>query len=117
MIMVGRALKKALVRLAKSVLSQVMSQLMSQFNVVQNAALAPMRAIIGQVTGGVWRGNGADAFVAEVSNLMIPGVGRVGDEIKTVHDDLGVARDVMENADRQIRGVVSSLERSFAFFR
>jgi hypothetical protein len=112
-----KMLKKVLVRVAKAVLGQVMSQLMAQFNVIQNAALAPMRAIIGQVTGGVWRGNGADAFVAEVSNLMIPGVGRVGDEIKTVHDDLGVARDVMDNADNQIRGVVSSLERSFAFFR
>jgi hypothetical protein len=69
------------------------------------------------VTGGVWRGRGADAFVAELSTLMVPGVGRVAQEITTVHQDVTKACEVMERADAQARGVVSSLRGAFKFFR
>jgi hypothetical protein len=77
--------KKALIRLARKVVQGVMSQLMQQLNVVQDQALAPMRTMVQAVIGGIWIGEGANAFVEEVSNLMIPGVGQVMDNISFIH--------------------------------
>jgi len=106
-----------LLRIAKAVLNQVLSNLMKQFNVVQEQALAPMRAIIQQVVGGVWIGRGADAFVEEVSSLMIPGVGKVGNNITKLHQDLTKARDTMDRADSDVKNLVMGrLADAFNFF-
>lgn len=112
-----RSVRKKLMRLAKRVVSQVTSQLTQQVKVVQDAALQPIRQVIAQVTGGVWRGRGADAFVAELSTLMVPGIGRVAQEITTVHQDVATACEVMERADAQARSAASSLRGAFKFFR
>ena len=106
-----------LLRIAKAVLGQVLQGLMQQFNVVQEQALAPMRAMIQAVTGGIWIGQGADAFVEEVSSLMIPGVGKVGNNISKMRADLEHARDVMDQADQDVsRLVTSRLSDAFNFF-
>ena len=106
-----------LVRIAKAVLQQVLQGLMSQFNVVQDQALAPMRAMVQAVTGGIWIGQGADAFVEEVSNLMIPGVGKVGNNITKLHKDLVHARDTMDQADQDIKNLITGrLTDAFNFF-
>ena len=46
-----------------------------------------MRAMVQAVTGGIWVGNGANAFVEEVSSLMIPGVGQVMSHVSVRIDD------------------------------
>jgi hypothetical protein len=110
-------IQKLLIRLARKVLDNVLSQLMQQFNVVQDQALAPMRAFIQAVTGGVWIGNGANAFVEEVSSLMIPGVGRVSEQINTMHGNLGKARDIIDRADEEVdRLVKGRIFDSFGFY-
>jgi len=106
-----------LLRIAKAVLQQVLQGLMQQFNVVQEQAMAPMRAMVQAVTGGVWIGQGADAFVEEVSSLMIPGVGKVGNNITKLRGDLEHARDVMDQADADVSRLVQSrLSEAFNFF-
>ena len=112
-----RSLKKKLMRLAKAMVRQVTSQMTQQVKVVQDAAIQPIRQVIAQVTGGVWRGRGADAFVAELSTLMVPGVGRVAQEITTVQQDVTKAYETMERADSQARSAVSSLRGCFKFFK
>ncbi|MBP8251183.1 MAG: hypothetical protein KAX40_02380 [Herpetosiphon sp.] len=97
-----------LLRLAYKVLEGVMSQLMQQFNVVQEQALSPIRMIVQQVTGGIWKGDGANAFVEEVSSLMIPGIGRVGNSIQSFHSNLGSARDIIQRADSELNRLVQS---------
>lgn len=98
-----------LLRVARAVLSTVLSQLTQQLGVVQDQALSPMRMMVQQVTSGVWRGEGANAFVNEVSQMMIPGVGQVGDNITMISDNIRFAMDVMERADEQVNTVVNSL--------
>jgi hypothetical protein len=107
------AIKKALLRLARAVVQGVMSQLMSQLNIVRESALAPMRLIVQQVMGGVWRGDGANAFVEEVSSLMIPGVGQVADHITIMHKNLQNAVDVIDQADQQANSKVNALADVF----
>lgn len=103
------AIKKALIRLAKKILQNVLSQLMQQFNVVQEQALSPMRMVVQTVTGGAWIGEGANAFVDEVSSLMIPGVGKVMDNITFVHGNLQFAQDVMEQCDDECNNRLTAL--------
>lgn len=98
-----------LLRFARQVVANVASQLNQQFNVVEQAALAPLRAIVGQVTGGVWKGDGANKFVEEVSRMMIPGVGRVGTQIKTLNGNLQRAVTVMDQADAQATSLAKGL--------
>jgi len=106
-------IKKALLRLARQVVQGVLSQLMQQFNIVRESALSPMRMIVQQVTNGVWRGDGANAFVEEVSSLMIPGVGQVAEHISIMHKNLQRAVDVIDRADQQVNSKVNSLADVF----
>ena len=107
------AIVKALIRLARKVVEGVLSQLMQQLNVVQDQALAPMRQFVQAVAGGMWVGDGADAFVEEVSSLMIPGVGQVGDHITTLHKNLQNAVDVIDQADQQVNSKINGLADVF----
>lgn len=106
-----------LMRLAKQVVEGVLAQLTQQLNVVQNLALAPIRAIVQQIVGGVWRGDGANAFVEEVSSLVIPGVGRVAETITGLNTNIRFAQGVMEHADQQVNRLIQSkVVDAFDFF-
>lgn len=102
-------LQAALIRLARAILNSVITQLNQQFDIVQDQALTPLRNMIQAVTGGIWRGRGADAFVDEVSSLMIPGIGVVGENITAVNKNIQRAIDVMDRADSQVNTMVNSL--------
>jgi uncharacterized protein YukE len=106
-----------LMRFARKIVEGVLSQLTQQLNVVQELAMAPMRAMVQQVLGGVWRGEGANAFVQEVSNLMIPGVGRVAETITGLNANLRFAQNVMDRADEEVDKLVKSkIFDAFQFF-
>lgn len=102
-----------LLRFARQVVANVLSQLTQQLNIVQNQAMQPMRMMIQQVTGGVWVGDGANAFVQEVSSLMIPGVGKVGENITIMQRNLNRAIEVMDRADQQVNNMVRGLADVF----
>lgn len=101
--------QQILIRIARAVVQNVLSQLMKQLNVIQEQAQRPMQEMVQQVMGGVWVGRGADAFVEEVSNLMIPGVGKVGQGITTYHKNIQNAMDVMDQADQVVSGIASGI--------
>lgn len=107
------ALFGALIRMARKILQGVLSQLTQQLNIVQNAALAPMRAMVQQVMGGIWIGQGANAFVEEVSSLMIPGVGQVMDHITFMNTNLQRAMDIIDDADKRSQSLANSLGDTF----
>jgi len=107
------SIMKVLIRLAMKVVQSVLSQLTQQLNVVQEQAMAPMRQMIQAVMGGIWIGDGADAFVEEVSSLMIPGVGRVADNITMIHKNVQHAADVIQQADQQVSSKVNGLADIF----
>jgi len=96
-------------RFARMVVQNVLSELMKQFNIVRDQAYDPMQTMVQQVTDGVWIGKGADAFVDDVSSIMMPGVGRIGDGIDLFSKNLDNAITTMDAADDQVRGIVGSL--------
>ncbi len=103
------SIMSVLLRFARQVVQNVLSQLTQQFNVIQEQAFSPMQAMVQQVTDGVWVGKGADAFVEEVSSIMMPGVGKIGDGINVFSKNIQNAMDVMDRADEQVSGFVNSL--------
>lgn len=106
-------IKKALMRLARKVLQGVLGQLAQQLNIVQDQALSPMRQMVQAVTGGIWIGEGANAFVEEVSSIMIPGVGQVMDNISFMSSGIQFAMDTMDRADEAVSTKVNSLSDVF----
>lgn len=105
--------KKALMRLARKVLQGVLGQLAQQLNIVQDQALNPMRQMVQAVTDGIWVGEGANAFVEEVSSIMIPGVGQVAENITFMSSGIQFAMDVMDKADDAVNTKVNSLADVF----
>ncbi len=103
-----------LIRFARQVVNSVVSQLGQQLNVVQDQAMAPLRSMVQAVVGGMWIGDGADAYVDELSSLMIPGVGRVMDDIQIYSKNLQRATEVMDAADRQVTSIANSLGDVFS---
>lgn len=104
---------KSMLRFARNVVQNVTSQLTQQQQMVEQMALAPVRAIMGQVTGGVWKGEGADKFVQELSTMMVPGIGRVGSQITNFNKNLQRAIQVMDQADQQVSSLAKGLADKF----
>ena len=107
------SIKKLLLRVARSVLNEVLGQVNAQMSILQDAVRAPIQAMIGQVTSGMWIGRGAEAFVAECTNLFIPGSDRLIEHCTTMTVSINRAADTMEQADRQARGLVEGLAGIF----
>ncbi|NNJ09791.1 hypothetical protein EKD04_005580 [Chloroflexales bacterium ZM16-3] len=106
-----------LLRLARAVLDSVLKGLTDQLNTVEQAAMNPLKAMIQQVVGGAWQGKGADAFVEEVSSLLIPNVTTIQNHISTTCTNLEYARDVIERADEEVERLVKSrLFDAFSFY-
>jgi hypothetical protein len=56
----------------EDMVSGVISQILQQVNIVQDAVTAPLRALVNQVMAGMWKGEGANRFVAEMTSEVIP---------------------------------------------
>lgn len=107
------SLRKALIKLARRVVEQVQSGLNQQLDVVQDQIRRPIEAIIQEVVGGVWRGAGADAFVEELSNLIVPTSGRIADRITDTGQRIAKAVDIIDRADEQVNNMVNNLADTF----
>jgi hypothetical protein len=58
-------------------IDSVIGQITNITRTIEDAVQAPITNFINQVTGGAWRGRGADAFVAEMNDVVLPEVGRL----------------------------------------
>jgi phage-related protein len=110
-------LKSILMRLARAVLQNILSQLAQQLNIVQEQAMNPVRQIIQSVTDGIWIGEGANAFVDELTSVLVPGIDRVSGRISTLSSNITRAQEVIDRADGEIDSLIKSrLTDAFAFY-
>jgi len=106
-----------LIRLARAVVENVLSQLMQQKNIVAEMALRPMETMVQQVVGGMWIGKGADKFVQEVQQMMIPNVRISETSIDTMSRNIQFARERIERADQDVARLVKGrIFDTFKFF-
>lgn len=106
-------LKSLLLKFARRVVSSVMSQLMQQQNIVESMAYKPMEAMVQQVVGGVWTGKGADAFVQDVTTILMPKSTKISENINKFNQDLQTSVDVIDQADKQVNNLANGLSDVF----
>jgi len=102
-----------LLRFARTVVQNVLGKLTQQLNAVQEQAYSPMNQIVQTVVGGAWIGRGADAFVEEIQNIMMPGCDQISEGINFFSNSLNNAIDVMDQADQTVTGLVNGLSDVF----
>jgi len=103
-----------LVKVAKTVVNGVRQSLMGQINLLDTAVKAPIQAMIKEVVGGVWVGEGADAFVEQCTRLFIPQTESITNCARSMHSGIGKALDIMESADKKSMSFVNNLDNIFS---
>ena len=59
-------------KFVRGLVNNIMNQVTQQVNMIQDAVTSPLRGLVNQVMGGMWRGDGANRFVAEMTGEVIP---------------------------------------------
>lgn len=106
-------LKKLLLRIARAAVEMVLSKIAEQMTILEDMVRAPMQAMVNEVVGGMWIGEGADKFVEEVTSLIIPGAERISASCGVTADSITNGLDIMDRADQQVRGLVNDLDGVF----
>jgi len=102
-----------LIKIAKQVVNSVRQQIMGQTSLLDMAVKAPIQAMVKQVVGGEWKGEGADAFVEECNKMFIPGTDNVMTIFRTMDSGIGRALDIMEAADAKATSIANDLDGIF----
>lgn len=105
--------KRALMKIAKGVVNQVLGQLGQQMTVLQDLVQSPIQAMVNEVVGGIWVGQGANAFVEECSTLFIPGAEQIHGSINVISGGINSALDIMDAADSKAQSIVDDLAGAF----
>lgn len=102
-------------RFVRALVGAQLSQISGLLNIIEQQGLSPIRMIVQQVLGGVWKGQGANAFVEELNTLAIPGIGKVGEHLSLMSQKLNFAQDVIDRADEHAGRLVK--DRIYSCFR
>ena len=98
-----------ILRIVRSVVNHVISMITSQVNLIQDAVTSPIRGLVQQVTGGIWKGEGANRFVQEMTSEVIPSLVNIGSMNMGFGNGIKKALDIMDQADRQAQSKANEL--------
>ncbi len=102
--MIGR-----LIRIARSIVRGIINMIKAQVNIVQSIVTAPLRAIVNQVTGGIWKGDGATRFVNEMTSDVIPALVNIADVNMNFGSQIEKALERMDQAEQAAKNQVQPL--------
>ena len=102
-------LMSSLLRFARSVVQGVLNQVTQQVNIIQESAMNPINAMVQQVTNGIWRGKGADAFVQEMQSEVLPAFGNLLGGIGRTGTHINRAMEILHAADANGASKINSL--------
>ncbi len=108
------SLVKFLIKLAFGILqSQVIAVVNQQLDNVESNVRARMNSYIQEVLGGMWRGDGANRFVSEITEDAIPNLGRMTENVRTTVRNIEVSRDTLIDADQRVKSSVGRVVSAF----
>ncbi len=81
-------------KLMFQVVEGAISQIINQAKIIEDAVTNPLKTIVSQVTGGVWKGDGADRFADEMSSEVIPSL------INIMNVNQGFAAAIRQSVER-----------------
>ncbi len=99
----------SLLRFARSVVQGVLNQINQQTHVIQESAMNPINQMVQQVTGGVWRGKGADAFVQEMQSEVLPAFANLLTGVGNTGRHINRAMEILHTADVNGASKINSL--------
>jgi len=97
----------------KDAVDSIMNAIMQQVNVVQNIVTAPLKAIVNQVIGGIWKGDGATRFANEMTSMVIPSLTNITGSINGYNSAIKKAQEAMEQAVKSATSIASGLGEIF----
>jgi hypothetical protein len=101
-------ISRGLLRTASDAVDAVVNVLIRQQSILAQQVEGTIRAIIGQVTAGVWIGAGADAFVQELQTEFLPVSASLDSSIARMIQGVRSADNLVEQADNQATQVVDA---------
>ena len=84
-------------------------------NMISNEIEQPIKGMVQQVLGGIWKGKGADAFVDMINNQVMGGVSKAQTHVNTYHSHVSGGLDMINAGDMKGAQATSPLEDSFNF--
>ncbi len=96
-------------KLVYSAVNGVMGSIRKLLNQITQEITSPLRAMVQQVTGGVWKGDGADRFVNEMNSMIIPALLSVVGINTSFAGALQKAMDTYRNADKMATSKANEL--------
>ncbi len=103
-----------ILKLVYSVVSSVMSTITKLLNQVTQEVTSPLRAIVSQVVGGAWKGDGSVRFVNEMNSLVIPGLLSIVGINTSFKGAIQKSVDLFMNADKMATSKANELVDVFS---
>lgn len=100
-------------KLMFDVVEGVVNQILSQVRIIEDAVTSPLRALVGQVTGGIWKGDGADRFVQEMTSEVIPMLVNIMNVNNSYSSAIRRSIDRMNQAEQQAAQAANTLMEVF----
>lgn len=104
---------KRLLKIARAAVDMVTNQISQQLNTVTSQVQSPLQAMVNEIAGGAWVGDGADKFVEELTSLALPNTGRIMESCTTTLGSIQRSVEIIDRADTQVRGIVDDLDNTF----
>jgi hypothetical protein len=101
-------------KIAYSIVNTVLNQITQQINSVQNQILSPLRNQVNLVVNGIWVGEGANRFVEEMTNDVIPLLLSIVGLNTSYADGIRKSMEIMEQAEKQASSKAQQLVDVFS---
>jgi uncharacterized protein YukE len=103
-----------LIKVAFAVLqAQVVAVVNQQLNIIESQVRAQMQRYVQEVVGGMWRGQGANRFVEEITGTALPSLNRTVEVVRTTNTNISNACDMLQEADQSVRTNVGRIVSVF----
>ncbi|GAB4487615.1 MAG: hypothetical protein Fur0016_01470 [Anaerolineales bacterium] len=99
----------SLFKFVDDLVGNVANQILQQVRVVQDAVTSPLRALVQQVVGGIWKGDGSVRFVNEMTNEVIPMLVNIMNVNTSFASAIKKSQDRMNQAIKQSTAQVQTL--------
>ena len=98
----------------QDMVEEVIGGWLKQATQFQQVVLDPINGLVDQVMGGIWKGKGAEKFVAEMKNVVIPMLA----SLLTIHtgwaNSMRKLQETLQSATSQATSAVSGLVDFFS---
>ncbi len=98
-----------LFKFVDDLVGNVANQILQQVRVVQDAVTSPLRGLVQQVVGGIWKGDGSVRFVNEMTSEVIPMLVNIMNVNTSFASAIKKSQDRMNQAIKQSTSQVQTL--------